>query len=313
MTTDPTPVGGTPLDPTSGDRRLSASDRVRVSGFGGELDAARRSAIIRLLETRDDHLPEPRRRDLPTRPGFVHVRRPRTCPDCLANGRVLKGCETCGGSGVVSPARMGLIAAPDALVDDEQARDPYAVEKVQPYGLDPARHDRGYAISSSIEAARRELRRFPGFRPQGVADEIADADLHPFGWERARRVMYERFDYAALDVALDELAAAYPRACHALHAVFVYRYLPAADCLVVEFGLVFLSARLPERLRAPRAGPGLRVGAGPLRPEAGSRAKRERDRAMRAAAAEGATVPDLMGRFGVSKATVYAVVNGDAE
>jgi DnaJ-class molecular chaperone len=57
-------------------------------------------AIITLLQTRDDNLPQPTRHTSTT-PGFVNEKRPRDCPDCCANGRTMHGCETCGGSGTV--------------------------------------------------------------------------------------------------------------------------------------------------------------------------------------------------------------------
>jgi hypothetical protein len=64
-------------------------------------------------------------------------------------------------------------------------------------------------------------------------DLVAAANLHPYGWERARRAMYARFDYHALDLAL-ELLAGRAIAPHSAR------------------GLELLDLWLPTPLRAPR-------------------------------------------------------------
>lgn len=131
--------------------------------------------------------------------------------------------------------------------------------------------------------------------------------------------MYRLFDYGPLDLALEELRTHDPIAYRALHAVYVYGWLRDVSGVTeaaVARGLAFLSPRLAafefargRKLRAPGMEPPTRIGRGPMRAEAGSALKAQRDRAMREAAAAGATVDELCERFGVSKSTVYAVVN----
>ena len=59
----------------------------------------RHPRIIRLLETRDDGLPGIRAQRVHTTSGFVHDDATLSCGDCTANGAVLKGCESCHGTG----------------------------------------------------------------------------------------------------------------------------------------------------------------------------------------------------------------------
>jgi hypothetical protein len=213
-----------------------------------QLPADRRAQIVRLLVTRDAHLPVMVRHG-EAAAGFVHQRRERTCPDCLANGRVMLGCETCRGAGVV--ADPALIALPDGLPGDDSARDPYAVEKVQPYGMSPVRQEMADERDRMIDRLEEQLA-----PPVSDADLLAAANLRPDGWELARRRMYRAFDYAALDAALEQLRERAEAAYHVLHSVFVYGWQtepgPAMSA-VAELGLVFLSERLPGRLRAPAA------------------------------------------------------------
>lgn len=266
----------------------------------------RRDAIVRLLRTRDDNLPEPVRRTEASA-GFVNKSRPRTCPDCLANGRVMFGCETCGGSGEVSRRALHRLAVPDELPDDGDRRDPYAEAGVVPFGFDPSRHDAARDRDRQIAMLERQTA-----PPMSEADLLAEANEHPYVWELERRRMYRDFDYAALDRALDELRGVDYSAYRALHAVFVYRWLAECDAphAHIERGIVFLDDHLPETLRAPAPEkPLTSTVRGPMRPEAGKYAKHLRDGAMRAAADAGATLAELMESFGVSKSTVYSVVN----
>lgn len=181
-----------------------------------ELTDRRRQQILALLDTRNDNLPDQRGPRRAHSSGFAHkVRVTLACEDCLANGRVMPKCETCRGRGHVEVWR---------------ATDPYAVTKVQPYGIDPTRHDHAYARDVEIDRLASQTR-----DPYASeADELADANQNPYGWERARSAMYARFDYAALDRALDELRQRYP---------FAFPHS--------EFGLAVLSMLLPAELRAP--------------------------------------------------------------
>lgn len=266
----------------------------------------RRAAIIRLLETRDDHLPTPTRREHST-PGFVNEERSRSCPDCDANGRVMKSCETCGGSGTVSGQRLARIAIPDALPDDGEPRDPYAVDKVVPYGLDPTRHDRVRERDAEIDRLVAQVRE-PWKSPE---DELAEANAHPEGWEIARRRLYASFDYAALDRALELLRQVDDGAYKALHSVFVYRWSdPSAGFQsACERGLMFLDQRLPDPLRAPSDEPAAKGVIGKLERGAGDALRQERNARILELAAGGLKPAEIAAECKVSIRTVYVVVS----
>jgi hypothetical protein len=209
----------------------------------------RREAIITLLKTRDDNLPQPTRHTSTT-PGFVNEKRPRDCPDCCANGRTMHGCETCGGSGTVAPARLDLISVADELPDDGDQRDPYSKnERVLPYGFDSSRHDHVHERDAEIERLRHQTR--PA-RPE--AQLLNEANRRGYAWEETRRAMYRRYDYPALDYYLEQLRDSDDGAYHALHSIHVYAWLtelsPATE-VALERGIVFLDEHLPEPLRAP--------------------------------------------------------------
>ncbi len=251
----------------------------------------RREAIVRLLVTRNEHLPEPVHRTEASA-GFVHHAPARVaCEDCLANGKAMFGCETCGGRGYTEVMRE---------------RDPYATEVVMPFGFDGSRHDASHARDREIEVLGQQL------RPASKVDELADANAHPYGWERARRRMLQLYDYPALDLALERLRIRDDGASRALHAVYVYAWQPEplAGPLqrACERGLKFLDARLPDPLRAPDQAKTVGV-RGPLRAEAGPAAKAMRDAELRRLASAGASPAELAAEFRVSIRTVYRVVN----
>jgi hypothetical protein len=252
----------------------------------------RRQAIIRLLETRDDHLPTPTRRDYSTAVGFVdHVPVRETCPDCLANDRRMYGCETCGGRGFLEFVR---------------AIDPYKTQKVQPYGLDGSRLER--ARERDAQIARLESQTAP---PRSEVDLLAEANEHPFGWELARERMYAQFDYAALDLALGALRDADGGACHALHALYVYRWAePSAGYEAALLrGLAFLDARLPHPLRAPRQDEGPSpMFVGKLERGAGASARDLRNGQICQLAHDGLDPAEIAKQCHVSIRTVYNVV-----
>jgi len=248
----------------------------------------RRAAIIRLLQTRDEHLPEPVRRT-EAASGFVHrTKAAVTCPDCLANGKVTFGCETCGGQG---------------FTEEYRERDPYAIGVVLPFGFDVSAHDAARERDRQIDALERQLN-----RPQSAADEIAEANAHPYVWEIARRRMYRLFDYAALDLALEGMRDRDHSAYRALHAVYVYAWAPptvaVAEC---ERGLVFLDERLPEELRAP-APARERTIVAKLERSAGPIARSIRDDRIRDLAAQGEKPAAIAASCFVSIRTVYNVV-----
>lgn len=206
----------------------------------------RRAAILTLLRTRDDHLPTPSRRP-DSASGFVHGERVRSCPDCLANHRVLKTCETCHGFGTVTGRRLVTLAAPDRLEGDDSRRDPYANDVVLPYGFDMSHRERERERDRQIQALDEQL------RPASEIDELADANRRGYAWEEARKSMYRRFDYAALDRAVDELRATDEAALHAVRLVHVAGVIDVSAIVhaAAERGLVFLDGRLPDPIRAP--------------------------------------------------------------
>lgn len=265
----------------------------------------RRAQIIRLLETRDDHLPTPTRREHSTA-GFVNEERPRSCPDCLANGRVMKSCETCGGSGTVAGKRLDQVAVPDALPDDGEQRDPYAVEKVVPYGLDPTRHDRVRERDAELDRLAAQTRD-PWKSP---ADELADANAHPEGWELARRRMYQSFDYAAIDRQLERLRQVDDGAYKALHAAYVYNIVEPSTSFesACERGLAFLDEHLPDPLRSPSDSTMANIAARGR--HADPLALAQRNTEVRKAHTAGATIPDISVKFGLKKSAIYEIVYG---
>lgn len=236
-----------------------------------ELTEERRGQIIQLLDTRHDNLPEPTRRDH-TSPGFVHNTTVReSCPDCLTNGRTMVGCATCDGRGYTETLRD---------------RDPYAVEKVVPYGLDIDRHQR--RRERDAELARLDAQLQPPVASE--ADAIADANQHPWPWEIARRRMWRDFDYRALDVALDALRARHP-------GLSPYS----------SRGLCFISARMPDPIRAPAAVPG--AGVARLERGAGTQRLEQRNQQIRAWAKAGMAYQWIRAQVGLSDRQVREIIN----
>lgn len=218
----------------------------------------RRAQIIALLDARYDGLPEP----TPARmaaPGFVHRTRVTvSCPDCLANDRVLKSCETCGGRGTVEVYRT---------------RDPYAVDVTLPFGFDPARHEGDLERDRQIAVLEQQTS-----PPKSEADLVEEANAHPYAWERQRRRMYQLFDFAALDRALEQLHGSLPGVS------------PYSDR-----GLAFLDERLPTPLRAPAEQSRLAMMVG-------------RDVAIRRAIASGRSSAKVAEDFGLSVSQVNRIV-----
>lgn len=207
----------------------------------------RRNEIVWLLTHRNDHLPLPARH-VEGSSGFVNEKRPRTCPDCLANGRTMIGCETCGGSGFVEPSRIGLVSAADELADDGTTRDPYANNET--VGYDRTRHDDANRRDRQIEILRQQTRPAPT-----ELELLEEANRRGYAWEEERAAMYRRFDFALVDQALDWLARYDADASHAINAVYVYGWLAEVGIITplhetcCERGLAYISALLPEQLR----------------------------------------------------------------
>lgn len=218
-----------------------------------EFTDQRRTQIIRLLEVLNDGLPVPTRRDASTS-GFVNEPRARTCPDCLANGRVMFGCETCGGSGEVTGRRVEVaIAVPDELDTDGQRLDPYAQNDwlVLPYGVSSTtKIGHVPARDAAIDRVTDQLRE-PWKTPE---DELADANRTPYPWERQRAALRKAFDIDALTTALEVVRDRNPVWSGLLHAVYVYGEpieLSARVEQEVDMALRFISVLMPAEIRAP--------------------------------------------------------------
>lgn len=229
----------------------------------------RRAQILVLLSSRHDHLPTPTRRADASR-GFVHnVDAQTVCPTC--DGCDSTMCVGCGGRGYVIVRRR---------------RDPYAVDRVQPYGLDVARHERTRDRDAEIGRLESQLR-----APwSSSADELADANMHPYGWERARRAMYAMFDYHALDVALERLHDHLPGVAATSHA-----------------GLRMLELLMPDPIRAPEL---VLVANVQARGRAADpRALRQRDETIRRLTADGLPLGEIAAQVGLSVRQLRRVVN----
>lgn len=237
--------------------------------------ACRLPLIVRLYETRDDHLPEPMRRDHAAR-GFIHqTDAHEACPDCLANDRTTYACETCHGRGYLVVVRE---------------RDPYAVDKVQPYGLNTdarleAERDRHAELERLAVQTRAPWK--------SVRDEIAEANKpgNDYGWREARKTMHERYDYDALRVALELL--------HVQH--------PGVPDLS-PYGLSFIDAKMPAKIRAPRVHvvPASVPAKGV---SAGGKALKDRDRLVLDLAARGVDYREIAKTVGLSSRQLRRVIN----
>jgi hypothetical protein len=198
------------------------------------IDSLRRNQIIRLLETRDDHLPQPIRREH-SPAGFIHNTQVReTCPDCFGENPGKVGCETCKSSGYIEYIRE---------------RDPYAVEKVQPYGMTGDRHEKRRERDNELR--RLEAQTSPPWT--SAADELAYANAHPEPWEIARARKWRDYDYPALHNALELLRDRDEGAYKLLHACHVYQWLETSAVMehAIERGLSFIDQRMPDVIRAP--------------------------------------------------------------
>lgn len=198
----------------------------------------RREQVIMLLRSRGAWHPARGRVEAPGAvPGFVHRLTVRqSCEDCLSNGFVSRDCATCHGKGHIETVRE---------------RDPYAVEKVQPYGIDPTKHDRRHDLDAQIARLERQTA-----APKSEADLLAEANLSPYPWERDRERHYRNGSYRELEAALEWLAGKHPAA----RALVGWVYESGADRLGVlhpsvldaaEAAVDVLADRMPEEIRVP--------------------------------------------------------------
>lgn len=206
-----------------------------TTGHTSACPTGRREQIIVLLETRDDHLPQPAARRH-VDPGFVHNAKAReTCEDCLASGDTTAakvGCETCGGRGWIEVVRTS---------------DPYELEGTKPFGWDVRHHE----LAHDRDAELRRLAQQTAPLRATDADDLADT--RPHQWEIDRQRKWADYDYRALDAALEELRQVDDGAYKLLHSVYVYGWLDHSA--VVEAacarGLRFIDARMPATIRSP--------------------------------------------------------------
>lgn len=206
----------------------------------------RHEAILRLLAHRyemildgGEDLPTMRQAKASTATGFVHrTDHHAACPDCFGDLPARNGCETCRGRGYLVERRH---------------RDPYAVNVVQRLaGHTGDRHEQRRALDAAIDRASVAARD----RPTSSADEIAEAERRDYGWARWRERMYARYDFAALEQAVERLRLTMPDT-------------PPGS----RVGVQFMGLYMPAYVRAPEPEPR------PAQPVFGS--SKERNRRIR--------------------------------
>lgn len=204
--------------------------------------------------------------------GFVHrTVAPVVCPTCEGVDDSRR-CPSCRGRGWVEVSR---------------SRDPYSIDHVKAAGTDQGKFghvpDRDSEIDRLVEQTAVPV--------ATELDVVAAANEHPFGWEEARRVMYARFDYAALDRCLERLAGM---------AVSAYS----------ERGLALLDQWLPVPLRAPAQVGVVVVNVAARGRGADRRALEQRDRAVLELRQEGLGYDEIARRVGLSVRQLRRIVNG---
>jgi len=243
----------------------------------------RRSQIVALYATRHEHLPEPRTLTTATAAGFVHrTLAPQTCPTCEGLDDQRK-CPTCRGRGWIETHRTR-----DPMSQAEGSVVPAVMLAVKPYGVETT-GKLGHVAARDAELARLADQTAPP--PVSELDAIAHADQHPYAWERARRAMYARYDYRALDVALERLHLERPGVP------------PMAD-----HGLVLLSLWLPRPLRAPVIRDEV-VNVAARGRGADPKALMQRDRRVISLLAAGASVDQVAHTVGLSARQLRRIAN----
>lgn len=216
-----------------------------------QLRDPRRAALIRLLETMNDGLPEPRGQwaGFGAVPGETATRK-QPCRSCDETGSVNtrtgpKPCPKCDGKGWY-------------LVDGYTGRrenEPQPPAPTQRLGSlsGPERQEWRHKTDAAIDRTKEQLA-VGTAGPQTLADELAEAN-HSGGyrWERERNDLRKRFDYPALNRALAVLRDRDEPAHALLHSVYVYGWLEPSTVMqaAIERGLVLVLARMPETIRAP--------------------------------------------------------------
>lgn len=210
-------------------------------------DPQRRLAIIRLLATMDDGLPEPAGQwaSFGALPGEKATKR-QPCRSCDTSGRVNtrtgdEPCAKCDGAG------WFLVDAYTGRRENE----PVAAGQALGALSGPAREEWRKRTDETIRRIRSQL-----VRPTSSRDEIEEANQTPEPWERARKRMFKRYDYGALNRALDALRCgnhACQRAAAAVRSVYTHGHTEPSTTLErdAELGLFLLDRLMPDPIRAP--------------------------------------------------------------
>lgn len=189
-----------------------------------------------LLRTCLQWIPGPRSAHVSGPPGFSTRQRFESCPDCLANGRVLHTCETCGGRGEVPAGSV----------------DPYS---------DPPRHvpPDPRRIASGFGGAARELARDRARALELELDRLRDEQAVRAGKQAplsrelrliaARDRLYAAGSYAQLARALERLRDLDVRAYRYCRAIALASPAIANDVDVAA--VEALAALMPTTIRVP--------------------------------------------------------------
>jgi hypothetical protein len=225
--------------------------------------------------------------------------RPRPCPRCRVNRAERVGpdhascrpCKVCGGRGTV--AYDGYTNRPVVTADGSPA--------------------------PTTDADRRDKARRDAARVSAILDGDHDQGGDALDALLARAERLERWSFRPLVAALDELRSSHNLAYRLIVDVHVTASrepasVPAPLGRRLEFGMRFLERRMPDRIRVPREV--LEQAAAReqwLRAARGRRgpALAARDRELRRQRQAEVPVPELMVRFGLSRASVYAVLAAD--
>ena len=265
--------------------------------------AARVYAILRCLL---EWVPGPPATSPRTDPGFGPAgSRWATCPDCLANGRVLFTCETCGGRGEVFEGGRDPMSDPPAVPRDHRRR------------------AAGFGGSDREDARDRRRRLLDIERRLGEDADVRAGRIAPADRETraidARDRLYARGSVSDVARALERLRDVDVDAYRACYSIALDP--PAAD---VELdtrhpaGVELLAALVPDpvlvpagMLQAPDVERIARAGRAALwrgRNGWAARTRGERDALVRAAIVEGVSISTVSLRFGLSRRRVQQIV-----
>lgn len=194
----------------------------------------RAAAVLVLLRLLDSWIPPPRVARVYAAPGFApSSTRYVSCPDCLANGRTMFSCETCGGRGEIADPGPDPYADPPAKVPPDPRR--------RAAGFGGADRERQHELARHVD---RELARLADeleVREGRAAPTTAELRAH-----EARERLFAAGSFAAVALALDVLGDLLPadaRACRRAAAG------GAVDAVAVER----LAALVPvDVVRVPR-------------------------------------------------------------